>query len=253
MVPASATGAPQSLGSGPMPPVSEATVRALSMIFWLLWSLPAFAEGSTCYGTVANGALRGGVALPTVGVNFQSYSRLAISLGRTHVHSRVATVVTEAYAAAATSMPEVTFVYGETGWPEGGRFQPHKTHQNGLSVDFFVPVRDADGKSVPIPTSPFTRYGYDLEFDAKARLDGLTIDFEATAEHLYQLDRAGRRHGAPIALVIFDVAYLERLFATRRGPALRRLPFLRRTPWVRHDEHYHVDFAVPCRPGLPKD
>ncbi len=208
---------------------------------------------STCYGTVANGALRDGVALPDDGPNFTSYSGLAITLGRTHVHSRVATVVSAAYAAVEKSMPEVVFVYGETGWAKGGRFRPHKTHQNGLSVDFFVPVRDADGKSVPIPTSPFTRYGYDLEFDAKARLDGLTIDFEATAEHLYQLDRAGRRHGAPIALVIFDVAYLERLFATRRGPALRRLPFLRRTPWVRHDEHYHVDFAVPCRPGLPKD
>lgn len=21
-------------------------------------------------------------------------------------------------------------------------------------------------------------------------------------------------------------------------------------PWVRHDEHYHVDFALPCKPAL---
>lgn len=228
-------------------------MRVILPTVWLLLCAPGLAADSICYGTVAKGALRGGVALPTVGVNFQSYSRLAISLGRTHVHSRVAKVVTEAYAAAATSMPEVTFVYGETGWPEGGRFQPHKTHQNGLSVDFFVPVRDADGRSVPIPTSPFTRFGYDLEFDRQAQSDGYRIDFEATAEHLYQLDRAARKHGAPIALVIFDLQYLPRLFATRRGPSLRRLPFLRRQPWVRHDEHYHVDFAVPCRPGRPAD
>lgn len=228
-------------------------MRSILPIVWLLLCAPGLAAESTCYGTVANGALRGGVALPTVGVNFQSYSRLAISLGRTHVHSRVATVVTEAYAAAATTMPEVTFVYGETGWPDGGRFQPHKTHQNGLSVDFFVPVRDAEGRSVPIPTSPFTRFGYDLEFDRQARLGEYRIDFEAIAEHLYQLDRAARRHGAPIALVIFDLQYLPPLLATRRGPSLRRLPFLRRQAWVRHDEHYHVDFAVPCRSGRPAD
>lgn len=214
---------------------------------------PAVATDSTCYGTVANGALRGGVALPEAGPNFRSYSGLAITLGRTHVHRRVATVVTEAYAAMQQTLPGTVFVYGETGWAEGGRFKPHKTHQNGLSVDFFVPVRDADGKSVPIPTSAFTRFGYDLEFDAQARLDDLSIDFEALAEHLYQLNRAARRHRAPIALVIFDTAYLDRLLATRRGPALSRLPFLRRQPWVRHDEHYHVDFAVPCRSGLPKD
>lgn len=234
----------------------DALLRCTLIICALVLALTAtatVAAESVCYGTVSNGALRDGVQLPSEGPNFTSYSGLAILTGRTHVHSRVATVVTEAYAAVHAELPERVFVYGETGWRDGGRFRPHRTHQNGLSVDFFVPVLDEDGQSVPIPTSTFTRFGYDLEFDAKARLDDLQIDFEATAEHLYQLDRAARRHRAPITLVIFDVAYLPRLFATRRGPALKRLPFLRRQPWVRHDEHYHVDFAVPCRKGLPPD
>ena len=24
--------------------------------------------------------------------------------------------------------------------------------------------------------------------------------------------------------------------------------FMKGKPWVRHDEHYHVDFAAPCKP-----
>ena len=38
------------------------------------------------------------------------------------------------------------------------------------------------------------------------------------------------------------------LFKTAHGDALRKLPFMQGKPWIRHDEHYHVDFAVPCEP-----
>ena len=87
------------------------------------------------------------------------------------------------------------FVYGETGWAGGGRFKPHRTHQNGTSVDFMVPVRNDAGASVPLPRGYGDRYGYDLEFDASGHL----------------------------------------------------LTFMAAKPWIRHDEHYHVDFAVPCK------
>jgi penicillin-insensitive murein DD-endopeptidase len=211
----------------------------------------AFGAESVCFGKVSNGRLEAGVKLPAEGVNFYPYSSLAVTAGRTYVHSRVAKIVEESYAALAKSMPETVFVYGETGWRSGGRFQPHRTHQNGLSVDFFVPVLNHEGKSVPIPTFPTTRFGYDLEFNAAAQLDGLRIDFVALAEHLYHLNLAAKRNKSAIALVIFDPAYLDRLFATPRGAKIRSLPFMKGQPWVRHDEHIHVDFAVPCRELKP--
>lgn len=145
-------------------------------------------------------------------------------------------------------MPGAQFVYGETGWPSGGKFRPHRTHQNGLSVDFFVPVIDSRGRSVALPTSPLKRFGYDIEFDANGQYGEYRIDFSALAEHLYQLRQAALAKQVDIALVIFDAQYLPRLFATARGPYLRtHMPFMKGKPWVRHDEHYHVDFAVPCR------
>lgn len=214
----------------------------------LLGVLPApVAAESRCFGTVGNGSIQGSVRLPPSGPNFAAYSKIAAAVGRTHVHSKVAEVVVAAYAALEVSSPATVYVYGETGWPAGGRFRPHRTHQNGLSVDFFVPVLDAGGKSVPLPLRVANRFGYDIEFDSDAKYDQYRIDFRALAEHLYQLDRAAKARGAGIALVIIDPQFLPRLWATPRGAYLRQsLPFMKGKPWVRHDEHYHVDFAVAC-------
>ena len=226
----------------------------------LTWLLSAFvalqppyllAAESQCYGTVSNGRLEGGVKLPSEGANFASYSTLGAATGRTHVHSKVAEIIVSAYAALAKDKPTNTYVYGETGWSSGGRIRPHRTHQNGLSVDFFVPVRNSAGKSVPLPTGVTNKLGYDIEFTANAQYDEYTIDFDATAEHLYQLQVAAKANGAGIAVVIFDTEFLPKLFATTRGTYLQKeLPFMKGKPWVRHDEHYHVDFRVPCKQNV---
>jgi len=211
-------------------------------------SAQALAADSQCFGTVSKGRIENSVKLPTSGPNFSAYSSMAATAGRTHVHAKVADIITASYAALQTASPSTTYVYGETGWPSGGRFRPHRSHQNGLSVDFFVPVRDAQGKSVPLPTDLSKRFGYDLEFNANAKYGEYTIDFPAIAEHLYQLHVAAKARGAGIALVIFDAPFLPRLFATPRGAYLKEnLNFMKGKPWVRHDEHYHVDFAIACK------
>ncbi|MBI3148652.1 MAG: penicillin-insensitive murein endopeptidase [Betaproteobacteria bacterium] len=212
----------------------------------------AAAAESQCYGTVSNGRVEGSVKLPLSGANFSAYSTLAATAGRTHVHSKVADILEASYKTLAIAHPNTRYVYGETGWPSGGRFRPHRTHQNGLSVDFFVPVKNGKGQSVPLPTNLTDKLGYDVEFDKEAKYGEYTIDFGALAEHLYQLDAAARARGAGLALVIFDILYLPRLFATERGAYLKeKLPFMKGKPWVRHDEHYHVDFVVPCKANTP--
>lgn len=217
---------------------------------------PVTVTGTSCYGTVSDGRVEGSVALPASGANFTAYSMLGVLLQRTYVHTTVAGIVTDAYAALAEAHPDYVYVYGETGLPQGGPFPPHRTHQNGLSVDFFVPVRDSHGRPVSLPTNADDRFGYDIEFDADGRHDEYTIDFEAMAEHLYQLHRATRAREIDIALVIFERSYLPDLFATGRGDWLRRnVRFLQRDAWIRHDAHYHVDFDLPCTPirdrGIP--
>jgi penicillin-insensitive murein endopeptidase len=201
---------------------------------------------STCHGAVNRGSIEDSVQLPTEGANFSAYSVLGAAMGRNYVHSEVSAIMLDAYARLERAAPGALYVYGETGFAHGGRIRPHRTHNNGLSVDFFVPVRDKTGQPARLPTPATQRFGYGIEFDKDARYGEYSIDFAAMAEHLYQLDQAARARGHGIALVIFDTAYLPRLFDTPRGPALKQLNFMKGKPWVRHDEHYHVDFAVPC-------
>ena len=203
---------------------------------------------SICYGTSSNGRLEAGQQIPGSGPNFTPYSSLGVSVGRTYVHSKVAETIGAAYKTLEASAPGKKYVYGESGWEGGGRIKPHRTHQNGLAVDFMVPVMNKAGESVPLPTGIMNKFGYSIEFDAKARYEDLTIDFEAIGEHLYALDAAARAQGIGLSRVIFEKAYISRLYQTKRGPWIKEhVPFMQGEPWIRHDEHYHVDFNVPCR------
>ena len=157
------------------------------LIIFSLFFSPTLAEPSTCYGTTAKGRLEHGVKLPAAGENFVGYSGLAATLGRTYLHSTARDIVLNAYKALQQTAPGKHFKYAETGFAEGGPFKPHKTHQNGLSIDFMVPVLNAKGESVHLPTHPLNKFGYNIEFDAKGRHEGLHIDYEAMAAHLVAL------------------------------------------------------------------
>lgn len=166
------------------------------------------------------------------------------------MHSTVGAVILEAYAAVEKSMPKTVFVYGETGKEEGGEFDPHKTHRNGLSVDFMVPVLNRDGQSVPLPTNVLNKWGYEHEFDNDGVLDDLRIDFDAIAEHIYQLHRAAENRDGGLWRVIFAPELQPHLKNSERWPYLEKnIEFSSRRSWVRHDEHYHVDFDFKCEPA----
>ena len=49
-------------------------------------------------------------------------------------------------------------------------------------------------------------------------------------------------------MVIFDLALEPLLHVSKSWPILAsRVRFSTKPAWVRHDEHYHVNFAIPCR------
>lgn len=214
----------------------------------LLAAASTHSAGSVCYGTPSNGRLEGGLQIQASGANFTPYSWLGVSLGRTYVHAKVEKSIADAYKTLETAAPGKKYVYGESGWKDGGRIKPHRTHQNGLAVDFMVPVLNENGESEALPAGVTNRFGYAIEFDSEARYENLTIDFEAVAEHLYALDGATRKQDIGIARVIFENAYVPRLYRTKRGQWIREnIAFMPGEPWIRHDEHYHVDFKESCR------
>ncbi|MEM0912934.1 MAG: penicillin-insensitive murein endopeptidase [Pseudomonadota bacterium] len=219
----------------------------LIIILSVLLSVNSIASESICYGTTSNGRLERGVKLPSSGINFVSYSVSASVLGRTYVHSTVRDIVVASYSRLKAEMPEKVFKYAETGFKKGGEFKPHKTHRNGLSVDFMTPVMNAEGKSVHLPTHVFNKLGYNIEFDRNDRYKGLSIDYDALAAHIVALHKEALEREVDLWRVIFDPGLQPNLFETKHGKYLKEhVQFSKKRSWVRHDEHYHVDFKVPC-------
>jgi len=200
---------------------------------------------SQAIGTTSAGQLLNGKRLPSRGANFSTYSRFGSLIGRTCVADRVRDTLLAAYSILAEDRPTTHFTYGETAWCfGGGRLRPHRTHQNGLAVDFMVPVLNDAGEPAHYPAWPWTKFGYAVEFDATGQGEKLRIDFDAIAAHLLALDRASRAHGLKIDRVIFAPELRDALFNAAGGKEVRaRIEFMKGKAWVRHDEHYHVDFA----------
>ena len=195
-----------------------------------------------------NGRVEGAASLPMEGHNFVRLSRGPVTSGRVYVHTVVHDILMDAFAALADERPRIRWVYGETGLPQGGPMPPHKTHQNGLSVDLFVPVLDKDGNSVQFPNRPDNGFGYLVDFDGSGHNSTHQIDYAGLAELLYHLHAAAQKRGGGLTLVVFQRELRARLFETGRGRWLKEnIPFPSWDDSVRHDDHIHVDFGVPCR------
>lgn len=205
---------------------------------------------SVSVGDYNNGSLRNGYLLPYKGTNFECYSWVSYYLlGREYTNSRVFRTVLAAYQGMAERYPQRTFIYMESARRKGGQPFPHRTHQNGLSVDFMSPLL-RHGK--PKYYNGLGLFRYLLNFDAtgKSTLNpAVSIDFEAMAAHLLLLEKHARKNGLKITKVILKVELKEELFATESGRKLKTsgIYFAQNLPPIlnsAHDDHYHVDFKL---------
>lgn len=217
----------------------------LLVLFYLFPGILLLFEGSQpsrAKGGVGKGSIAYAKRLPYRGANFTTYSFGGYLMGRTFVHDKVKKTVLDAYHICEETASSTHFILGETGRKHGGAFIPHRTHQNGLSVDFMTPLLRRE--------EPYHRHhlfnlwGYAHEFDNKGKKGNLEIDFEVMATHLLAIKEAARANGLAIQKVIFDPILRPQLLATKEGKKLRSLPFTRNRVIIRHDDHYHIDFKV---------
>jgi len=73
----------------------------------------------------------------------------------------------------------------------------------------------------------------------------LSIDFEALAALLLEIDRQAAKRELRFEKIIITPEYVPLLLQTESGRQLGRLADLltRKPVWVRHDEHIHIDFG----------
>jgi len=198
---------------------------------------------SVSHGKSWQGYLEHGKRLPGSGDNFSGVSHLLMALGRNGVHSALRKTVINTYDTLHKCKPDYRYLYGECGWVKGGKFWPHNTHQNGLIIDFMVPViRTKDSSITVMPTHVFNRFSYASQFDTAAISGKYAIDFESMAAHLYFLKVMGKPHGISIRHIIFAPEFLPKLYASEYGQKIHDISFVYEKNWLRHDEHYHIEF-----------
>lgn len=205
---------------------------------------------SASIGSVARGRLENASLIPFEGSNYKYFSSESYLGGRAYTNSKVAKVVLETYSALQRKGVDRFFRVMEFSKKEGGKIFPHRTHQNGLSVDFMMPLIK-DGQ----PYYDLDDMGpshYLMEFDKNGAFlkdPTVSIDFDMAARHLLELQKQAQKNGMRIHKVIFNTFLRDELFATPHGKKLAASGIYitqNLEPIINdlHDDHYHVDFII---------
>jgi len=239
---------PESIGQTPQPPVPQKDT--LSAVERHYLDYQSVSGASVSSGTVSNGSLKNGYILPFSGANFHYFDTTSYLKNRCFVHQKVRDALLATYKTLETVTPERNYGIMECSNEHGGKISPHRTHQNGLSVDFMTPLLK-DGK-------PYTGADYKgaqhylMDFDADGRYTEdptISIDFETMAKHLLALIDAAKLQGLKIGKIIWKTELRDELFATESGKKLQTSGVYVTTklePLINtlHDDHYHVDFKL---------
>ena len=206
---------------------------------------------SVSNGTPGNGSLSNAYLINYKMDNSRYFSLMSYYLlGNGYVNSRVYHTLIDSYKECEKTCPGKDFRIMECSSKKGGKQLIHRTHKNGLSVDFMVP-KIKKGKQSKI----YDRIGlwhYLLNFDSQGYLNinkNVMIDFETMGKHIIALDNAAHINGLKVKKVILKINLKDDFFKTDSGKEIKRrgiyfARYLTEKVDNVHDDHYHIDFEV---------
>ena len=207
----------------------------------------SISEGGT--GKVS---LKNAYLLPYRTRDFRYFSYISyFILGRAYVHSALYASIKDCYSEMHKLYPNRNFYVMECSRRQGGKMFPHRTHQNGLSIDFMTPYIKKSGKAKKIMDhTGIWHYLYNADSEGYVG-NGRKIqtDFNLIAHHLLILNKSAKRNGLKIRKVILKINLTDDLFKTAYGKQLKQsgIEFAKYLPEIidkQHDDHYHVDFVL---------
>lgn len=207
---------------------------------------------SKSIGSVRNGQLKNGYILPYSGDNFSYFSPLSYYImNNGYTHSTLYKTVLDAYKTCVKTCPNVHFKIMESCDKHGGKLLAHRTHQNGLGIDFMIPKVNKNGKQSKW-LDWLGMWHYLLAFDDQGKnkiIKGIHLDFESMGKHIIALDDAAKANGLRIRKIILKTELKDELYASSSGAEIRRrdIYIVRRLSHivnVVHDDHYHIDFEM---------
>lgn len=205
-------------------------------------------QESASLGSVSNGSLKNGKLVPFYGSNYSYFDETSYLSGRAFLNSKVLTTVINGYNELSIQKPERLFKIMECSHEHGGKLWPHRTHQNGLSVDFMMPKLKNNKPYYGLDSIGTNHYW--LTFNDKGQYEkdtSITIDFELIAQHILILQKEAKKNNLKISKVIIKVEMKNELFRGPFGQQLKEsgiyiVKSLTPTINALHDEHYHIDF-----------
>lgn len=228
---------------------SDTRVASTNPVDSLFQSYKNLNTPSISRGLVNNGSLENGVTFPFSGSNYHYFDTISYLQKRGFVNNKVRDLVLAAYDSLYHAFPNNTYGLMECSNEHGGKIWPHKTHQNGLSVDFMSPLLKGEKQST-IYDYIGTQH-YFMEFDEHGVYvndRSHQIDFELMAQHLAILHFFAPKYGLKVNKVIFKLNLKDELFATKTGKIIqKKLYFAQNLSNLinnLHDDHYHVDFEL---------
>ena len=203
---------------------------------------------SQSIGSVSNGSLKNGKLIPFSGQNYTYFDTLSYISGRAFMNHKVKKTVLETYKSLETKTPNNHFGIMECSHEHGGKLFPHRTHQNGLSVDFMTPLMKDNRSYYGLDTLGADHYWIDFNNNGKYLEDlSISINFNLMAAHILEIEKFANLNGLKIKKVIFKMELKDELFKSENGKILlekgiyitKKLPPLINSL---HDDHYHIDF-----------
>lgn len=200
-------------------------------------------------GSTGNGSLEHGTLIPFSGTNYTYFDSSSYISGRAFTNDKVAKSVIQSYHQLKEDGDSRKYQVMEFSNEHGGKMFPHRTHQNGLSVDLMMPLQKNNKPYYGLDSKGLTHYLLDFNTEGEYTEDTSTsIDFDAAAKHLLALEKQARKNGLRITKVIFNTDLKDELYASPNGKLLTKSGiYITRnlTPLINgiHDDHYHVDFG----------
>lgn len=189
-----------------------------------------------------------GKLIPFYGNNFSYFDKGSYLNGRGYVNSNLLTTILDSYKNLELSDSNRHFKIMESANKEGGKLYPHRTHQNGLSVDFMMPLIKENKPYYKLDSLGTSHYLLSFNDNGEYSNDtSVKVDFNLIAKHILLLNKKAKKEGLKIKKVIIKTEYKDALYTTEYGRKLKKsdvyiVKRLSKMINALHDEHYHIDF-----------
>ncbi|MBS3913026.1 MAG: hypothetical protein KG003_00855 [Bacteroidetes bacterium] len=201
-------------------------------------------------GTSGNGSLKHGKLLPFAGKNYCYFDTWSYLAGRAFLNEKAKYTLENSFKDLDSIFPGRKFRWMECSNADGGKLFPHLSHQNGLSMDLMIPLKQNGNPCYAL--DGVGKYHYQLDFDNEGRYkrdSSIRIDFDMLAAWILLLNKHALEQNMIISKIILKVELQDELFATKFGHSLKgsKIYFVKQLqPTINalHDDHFHVDFLL---------